>query len=384
MDFSDSFKDLRYPNRFNLSPSMKALLKRNITTFTVGLRKHSEYGRNLSSGSISRFEGGVKKIDKYEIMQNQNVISSSLSKFHHLNFNENSKQIEDFERQVNKRKYWAYQKVMQVAYKLRTSMKTLINLGKRMKIVVQETSNLVDSGNLIKKKIENENDEIRAEIEAYKLRASEYETTRLEALKQEKKCRKKLKVWEKQKKKLQDNIAAEKQVLLDLQQQLVEGERTKKEVEAKWKQEQRATGQALSLLKEETFLNKEAKATNKIMLMDMRLSFEIESQQYKDELQRLHQELSRLKASNEVPERDAAKMLHDIDRLEVCFSNKDESSVRKCVICKKGEVSVVFLPCAHQVICANCNDNYGNNGRAICPSCRVPIERRIWVFGATS
>ncbi|TMW88542.1 hypothetical protein EJD97_018421 [Solanum chilense] len=427
MEFGDSSKDHGSPNRFNLSPSKKTLLKRNIATFSAELRKYTEDGRNLSSEGISRSEGGVKKPDESDIMENQNVVSASLSEFHHLNFNENSMQVlgemdemnsslihqtEELERQVKERRDWAHQKVMQAANKvsndsielkiLRLDMEEtrklkndkqlkegsrlerLVYEYEKMKIVVEKTSGLIDRGNLIKKKIEKENDELRAEIEAYKLRASEYEITELEALKKEKKCLKKLKVWEKQKKKLQDSIAAEKQMIFDLKQQLVESEKTEKEAEAMWKQEQRAKAEALSLLKEETRLNEEVKATNKRMLMDMRLSSEIESQQYKDELERLHQELTRLKASNEAPERDIAKLLHEFDTLEVSSSKKGASNDRRCVICKKGEVSVVFLPCAHQVICANCNDNYGNNEQAKCPSCLVPIERRIRIFGAAS
>lgn len=268
------FGDHGSPNRFNLSPSKKTLLKRNIATFSAELRKYSEDCRNLSSEGISRSEGGVAKSDESDIMENQNVVSSSSSKFHHLNFNENSMQVhgemdemnsslihqtEELERQVKERRDWAHQKVMQAANKvsndsielkiLRMNMEEtrklkndkqlkegsrlerLVYECEKMKTVVEKTSGLIDRGNLIKEKIEKENDELRAEIEAYKLRASEYEITQLEALKKEKKCLKKLKVWEKQKKKLQDNIAAEKQMIFDLKQQLVGSEKTEKEAE---------------------------------------------------------------------------------------------------------------------------------------------------------
>lgn len=89
----------------------------------------------------------------------------------------------------------------------------------------------VDRTKLAIKKLENENAEIRADIEAYKLIVSENKRIKLEVLKREKKCLRKLGVWEKQKKKLQDAIAAEMQNISDLQQQLVELEAAIKEAE---------------------------------------------------------------------------------------------------------------------------------------------------------
>lgn len=129
-------------------------------------------------------------------------------------------------------------------------------------------------------------------------------------------------------------------------------------------------------VEEERRLKEAAEATNKKNLEALRLRIETDFQRHKDDIQRLEQDLSRLKASNELPEGDGARMLHDFDSLDV-------SRDRECIICMKAEVSVVFLPCAHQVLCANCNDNYGEKGRAICPCCRVPIEQRIRVFGIT-
>lgn len=130
----------------------------------------------------------------------------------------------------------------------------------------------------------------------------------------------------------------------------------------------------------------------------MRLKIEIDFQRHKDDLQRLEQELSRLKLSTEVnhqsnnlpvgntegtehQEETIASMLNELDNHE---SSENGGSDRKCFFCVKEEVSVVFLPCAHQVLCSNCSDNYGKKGKALCPCCRVQIEQRIRVFGAGS
>lgn len=150
----------------------------------------------------------------------------------------------------------------------------------------------------------------------------------------------------------------------------------------KWRQEQRAKEQALVLLKEELHLKEEVKATNKRRLKVLQFSFEIDFQRQKDDLQRLEQELTQLKASNELPEGDAARVLHDFDRLEVS-SEKDVMRDRRCVVCREGEVSVVLLPCAHQVLCANCNADYKKKKSPVCPYCGVPIDWRIPIVGAT-
>ncbi|KAF5206851.1 Ring type e3 ligase [Thalictrum thalictroides] len=50
---------------------------------------------------------------------------------------------------------------------------------------------------------------------------------------------------------------------------------------------------------------------------------------------------------------------------------------RECVMCLTEEMSVVFLPCAHQVVCTNCNKLHEKQGMKDCPSCRTPIQQRI-------
>jgi hypothetical protein len=51
----------------------------------------------------------------------------------------------------------------------------------------------------------------------------------------------------------------------------------------------------------------------------------------------------------------------------------------ECVMCLSEEMSVVFLPCTHQVVCGKCNDLHEKQGMKDCPSCRTPIQRRVCV-----
>ena len=68
---------------------------------------------------------------------------------------------------------------------------------------------------------------------------------------------------------------------------------------------------------------------------------------------------------------------------QTMVSNRDKMSTgslrreQECVMCLSDEMSVVFLPCAHQVVCQDCNELHEKQGMKDCPSCRTPIQRRI-------
>ncbi|XP_073143889.1 putative E3 ubiquitin-protein ligase RF298 [Henckelia pumila] len=69
-------------------------------------------------------------------------------------------------------------------------------------------------------------------------------------------------------------------------------------------------------------------------------------------------------------------------RLAVFQENFGAGSVRperECIMCMTEEISVVFLPCAHQVLCGQCSKLHENQGMNDCPSCRTTINKRISV-----
>lgn len=69
-------------------------------------------------------------------------------------------------------------------------------------------------------------------------------------------------------------------------------------------------------------------------------------------------------------------------RLAVFQENFGAGSVgpeRECIMCMTEEISVVFLPCAHQVLCGQCSNLHEKQGMSDCPSCRTTIGKRISV-----
>lgn len=452
-------KEADSSQKHGLTPEMKSLLKRNVAAFAAGLRANSKmqmqsHGYTSSGVSVKDVvpkaavlppPGDLLEGNSEEnpVSKSLDAVNSVLNKFRDLDLNEGldsvredekdeallalMHQVKDLERQVKERKEWAQQKAMQAARKLSSDLTELkilrmereetqrLKKGKQtledstmkrlseMENALRKASSQVDRANAAVRQLEVENAEIRAEMEASKLSASESVTTCLEVAKREKKCLKKLLAWEKQKTKLSEEVAAEKQKISDLQQLLVVINSAQKEAEAKWKLEVKAKEQAVTLVEEERRAKEAAETSNKRKLEALRSKIEIDFQRHKDDLQRLEQELSRLKSTVSSAEQTdpshgspvsntksarhqgdtIAQMLHHLE-IEGNTPEKEPSGDRECIVCMKEEVSVVFLPCAHQVMCASCGEHYGKKGKAVCPCCRVPIEQRIRVFGASS
>nr|GEU41930.1 hypothetical protein [Tanacetum cinerariifolium] len=326
-------------------------------------------------------------------------------------------EIMSLEKQVKERKGWAHQKAMQAARKLShdlTEIKILrmekeesqraedkeekldvddprMHRLSDMETSLKKASSQVDLANLAVRRLEAENAEIRAEMEASRLSASESVTMCLAVARREKKHLKKLLAWEKQRAKLQEDIAAEKQKLIESQDEMVKVEAAKKTAEAKCRKEQKAKEYALQQVEKERRLKEATEANNKRSMESLRSKIEMDFQRHKDDLQRLEQELSQIQTSTDPDQQltysydsrlqteTIASLLNELDDLD----EKPEIN-RACIFCQRNEVSIVFLPCAHQVLCGSCNEEYGKKGNAKCPTCRVVIEQRIRVYGANS
>ncbi|XP_043716970.1 MND1-interacting protein 1-like [Telopea speciosissima] len=453
-------KDIECPKRFNLSPSMKSLLKRNVAAFAAGFRANTKATvvqtqvesqscpSSLSNGEqpteiVSGSEVQSEHLEEPRDSQISDVVHSVLSSLGNLSLDEKPDggaadpknevimnlihQIRELEGQVKERKEWAHQKAMQAARKLSndlTELKMLrmereetqrLKKGKQaledttmkrlseMENALRKASGQVDRANAAVRRLETENAEIRAEMVASKLSASESVTTCLEVARREKKCLKRLLAWEKQKAKLQEDVAEEKKKISELQQLLHQIHGTHKETEGKWRQELKAKELAMAQAEEERRSKNATEVSVKRMRETLRGKIEIDFQRHKDDIQRLEQELSLLKVSVEstllncpsntlctgVSETVKSqkelnvRLFHELNKLQDSSENEHDFD-RKCSICMKDEVSVVFLPCAHQVLCANCNEEDHKKTKATCPCCRVQIEQRIYVYGASS
>lgn len=181
--------------------------------------------------------------------------------------------------------------------------------------------------------------------------------------------------------------------------------------QAKWKQEEKGKEE---LLEQANSIRKEREqneASTKSKEDMIKSNAEKNLQKYKDDIEKLEKEISQLRLKTDSSKIAALKRGIDgsyasrltdirngldhqnswapyISDVVRDFQDYSESGgvkrERECVMCLSEEMSVVFLPCAHQVVCTTCNELHEKQGMKDCPSCRSPIQRRISVRYARS
>ncbi|RYR31003.1 hypothetical protein Ahy_B01g055797 isoform C [Arachis hypogaea] len=173
---------------------------------------------------------------------------------------------------------------------------------------------------------------------------------------------------------------------------------------ARWQQEAKAKEelllQAISIKKEREQIEESAKSKEDMI----KLKAERNLLKYRDDIHKLEKEIAQLRLKTDSSKIAALRMGIDgsyagrfADLKNVAAMGGPRNSFirelvsdysvtsggvkreRECVMCLSEEMSVVFLPCAHQVVCTTCNELHEKQGMQDCPSCRSPIQRRIAV-----
>ncbi|WCJ23575.1 RING/U-box superfamily protein [Euphorbia peplus] len=272
-----------------------------------------------------------------------------------------------------------------------------------------KASGQVERANSAVRRLEVENSQLRQQMETAKLRAAESAASCQEVSKREKKTLMKFQSWEKQKIHLQEELTTEKQQVAQMLQYVEQAKQLQEHYEARWQQEEKAKEellmQASSIEKEREQNDVSAKSKENMI----RSKAEKNLHNYKEDIQKLEKEISQLRLKmvsskiaalqrgiNESYSSRVTDVKQGADQKELStvylskivadlqeFSeNGGVKRERECVMCLSEELSVVFLPCAHQVVCTNCNELHEKQGMKDCPSCRSPIQRRIPVVFA--
>ncbi|KAK2995564.1 hypothetical protein RJ640_014961 [Escallonia rubra] len=343
--------------------------------------------------------------------------------------------LRELQNQLQEWTEWANQKVMQAARRLgkdKAELKTLrqekeeVERLKKEKLTLEENtlkklfemenalskaSGQVERANAAVRRLEMENASLRKQLDIAKLSATESAASCQDVSKREKKTLVRFQAWEKQKNVFQEELVAERNKLAHLRQELEQARDIRDQLEARWKQEERAKEelltQASSIRKEREQLEALAKSKDDVV----RLKAEKNLQRYKDDIKKLEIELSQLRLKTDsskiaalrrgadgsyaskltdcktarVPkESDISYISRMVTDFEDYSGNGGVKRERECVMCLSEEMSVVFLPCAHQVVCMTCNELHEKQGMKDCPSCRCPIQRRVSVRYALS
>ncbi|ESW16580.1 hypothetical protein PHAVU_007G168300 [Phaseolus vulgaris] len=322
---------------------------------------------------------------------------------------------------------WTNQKVMQVTNrlgKLQPEFKTLrkekqdAELLKKEKKLAQETAvkrisemenamentkRQIDSAASAALMLEAENSLLKKELDAAKLWVVESMASHQQALESEQTALKQAQSWEGQNSLLRDDLEKEKHKLFNLQQELHKEKNLQAKIEGRLAKERAAKekllSQVASIKKEREQRELHMKSEEDII----RRKAARDLQKYVEDIGKVEKELVDLKLKSDsekiaalrrcveerndsfsrtksTPNMKGNKTSNESQTMESCHDKLAAGSLRReqeCVMCLSEEMSVVFLPCSHQVVCPECNELHEKQGMKECPSCRTPIQRRI-------
>lgn len=257
------------PNLFDPEAFMRLAIRRGPAAATISCLKAAGWSR--SSGAAPE---GQPKESFAKKLSTEELIESVVAELEALNIDKKDppdanpdpknqmvrdliKQTREMEAQLKERREWAQGKAIQAARKLGTDLTELRVLRmehdenqrrKKEKQVMEDDtikrlahlenelkkkSGQLDRSNATVQRLEMENAEIRAEMEAAKLSASETEKQCQGLLRKEKKDCKKLEVWERQKAKLKEDIAECKTKITQAERELAEVNKAIKNMEVR-------------------------------------------------------------------------------------------------------------------------------------------------------
>ncbi|KAL3626183.1 hypothetical protein CASFOL_029732 [Castilleja foliolosa] len=335
--------------------------------------------------------------------------------------------VSDLQGQLGEWTEWANQKVMQAARRLgkeKGELKVLrqereeVERLRREKKAAEESmmknlaemenalgkaSNQVERANVAVRRLGAENVVLRREMEAARVRAVEAAASCQEVTRREKKTMVKFRSWEKQKGAFQEDLAAERAKLAKVRIKVQLAKDVRDQVEAKLNEEEKANAELLTQASSFKKEREQMEVSTRSKEDTIKSRAQTNLQKHKDDIERLEKEISQMRLKTDSSK--IAALRRGIDGSYVSKltnskntgrAQKDQSAIsshasriatatngvkrdRECVMCLSEEMSVVFLPCAHQVVCTTCNELHEKQGMKDCPSCRAPIQRRVCV-----
>lgn len=328
---------------------------------------------------------------------------------------------QDIEKELQGWTDWANEKVMQAARRLgkdQAELKMLrqekeeIEKFKKEKQTLEESTmkrlsemesaltnatGQIEVANSNIRRLEEENDMLKSDMEAAKVHALRAATNLQSALQREQETLKKLQSWDAEKSLVQEQLTNLKREMAALNNRLEKAKGRQDQFKALLKQEEKeklkAQNQIDSLrrkLEEETGLMKAE--TDKI-----KQAAEKEMQKCEGDIKNLQNMIAELRLESNkskiaalnmgygsyLPGLPGSQLPKVTKRLAVFQDNFSEvpevKPERECVMCMTDEISVVFIPCAHQVLCGQCSVLHEKQGMNDCPSCRATIQKRVSV-----
>ncbi|CAL0300569.1 unnamed protein product [Lupinus luteus] len=236
--------------------------------------------------------------------------------------------------------------------------------------------------------LEAENAMLNEELDADMLSLEKSMTRHQQALEREQAALKRAKSLESENALHRDDLKREKQKLSKLKQQLDKEQSLLTRVEGRVKKEgaqkEKLLAQAASISEEMKQLAEHTEAEED--KINKKAADNV--QKYVELIAKLETQLKEIKQKSE-----SAKIgeLHESALLgsrkpstskttaswQAKFAAGSFRQERECCMCLSEDISVILLPCAHQVLCRECNGLHQELGVKDCPTCRTPIQNRI-------
>ncbi|KAK2664498.1 hypothetical protein Ddye_003072 [Dipteronia dyeriana] len=322
-------------------------------------------------------------------------------------------QRDELQKEANNWTEWTNQKVIQVARRLSLDQPELKALRKekqeaekseKQKQIVDENimkrlsdieSALNNSTGEVKKsnstihKLEVESSKLKHQMAAAQLHAAESAVRYQETIKREQKALKNSQTLDTQRALLQEKLETERQKATELKREIVKAKNQYNEIEARFNKKRMEKEQYLSQAAAIKREREQLEAAVKVEEEKLMVKAEKEKKLYLINIKHVESRLSLMKYRADTAK--IATLREGFGGLTPGSSSssatpRNEKAVgglrwdRECVMCLSEEKSVVFLPCAHQVLCPKCNELHEKQGMDDCPSCRAPIQRRINVI----
>lgn len=261
-----------------------------------------------------------------------------------------------------------------------------------MEYALSNASGQIEIANCNARRLQEENSVLKKELETAILQAMRSANNVDEAMRKSQETMKKMQSWDAEKGLLQEQLNDIKRGAVGVEDQLRKARGVKDRFEVLFKQEESETQKVRDLINK--LREKKAKDDSSTAAEEERIKQKAEKNLRKCEedikaLQtmtaelRLEQEKSQIAALTEgygSPGPQQSKLSKKLAALQDNLGGGDVKPERECVMCMTDEISVVFLPCCHQVLCSKCNDLHEKQGMKDCPSCRTGIQKRISVI----
>ncbi|KAG6428244.1 hypothetical protein SASPL_112495 [Salvia splendens] len=309
---------------------------------------------------------------------------------------------------------WANEKVMQAAQRLgkdRAELKMFRQEKKKKEKLKKEKQALVDStikqlsemkyamtnatsqiqvANCTIARLEEEHDPLMNGMEAAKMQAMRVATNLHSATEREQETLRKMQSLDADKAIIRDQLTDLKHQITALNNRLEKTRGRKDQFKALWKQEEKEKTKVQKRIDSLRRKLEEEEAAMKVEAENIKQAAEKEMQKCAEDIKRLQEMVMELSLESEKSKIAAlnlgfpgSRLPNATKRLAVFQDNFSEAPdvkpERECIMCLSNEIAVVFIPCAHQVLCAQCNVIHEKQGMTDCPSCRTAIQKRVSV-----